>query len=106
MNRGGVERWLAARQPQRPGALDERIRAIVAGTPDAVVADAPSMARLMGTLGTRLLADVRARASASEGLALDLLAADAFVTYAVEAAAEEGVAVEPLVAELLQEASR
>jgi len=106
MTRRDLETWLASRQPPRPPALDERIHAIVAGTPDAVLAEAPSMARVMGTLGTRLLADVGARESASEGLALDLLAADAFVTYAVEAAAEEGVAVEPLVAALLAEAAR
>ena len=106
MTRRDVELWLAARQPSRPGALDERIGAIVSRTPDALLADAASMARLMGTLGTRLLADVGGREPESEGLALDLLAADTFVTYAVEAAAEEGVAVGPLVAGLLEEAAR
>jgi hypothetical protein len=106
MTRPDVERWLTERRPARPQALDERIRAIVATAPNDLIAEAPSMARLMGSLGTRLLAEVRARESVSEGLALDLLAADAFVTYAVEAAAEEGVAVEPLVQQLLLEAAQ
>jgi hypothetical protein len=39
-------------------------------------------------------------------VALDLLAADSFVTYAFEAAAEEGLDVGPVAAHLLERAVR
>ena len=61
------------------------------------------MAETMGTLGIVTLAGLRDRQAQGEGVALDLLAADAFVTYAFEAAAEEGTDVTALVQRLLRE---
>jgi hypothetical protein len=45
----------------------------------------------LAELGRELLARVASRPSGGRELALDLLAADAFVTYAFEAQAEDGV---------------
>ncbi len=83
MTRPVLERWLSARTPPPPEVLARRL------------------ARAVRELPERELADVTARASQAPELALDLLAADAFVTYAVEAAAEEGRSAEPIAARVL-----
>jgi hypothetical protein len=78
--------WLAAREPAPPPAL----RAYL----EAAASDAPPRASLpeqLAALGQRALARVTARVDGGRELALDLLAADAFVTYAFEAQAETDV---------------
>jgi hypothetical protein len=62
------------------------------------------MSDLMAALGLAMLALLDGRHEKGRDLALDLLAADALVTYAFEAAAEEGTPVDELVRRLLAEA--
>lgn len=100
-----VERWLAARVPQRPWSLEVQMSRSVSRCPAAPLEPLGTMAAALGFLGIDALRTVAASGSDSPDLALELLAADAFVTYAFEAAAEAGVPVAPLVAQLLAEAA-
>lgn len=99
--REALERWLSARTPPPPDALARRLARAVRELPERELADAAHVADALDRIGALLLADVTARASQAPELALDLLAADAFVTYAVEAAAEEGRSAEPIAARVL-----
>jgi hypothetical protein len=83
MSREEVLSWLEARRPAPPAVLRERLRDAVHDTP-------LDLAAHLAQLGHELLASVAARPSGGRELALDLLAADAFATYAFEAQAEEG----------------
>jgi hypothetical protein len=102
MNRDKVEAWLFARRPERPFPLAVHMSECVKRSAADVEA-APTMTEAMGALGVATLKRVVQRRSSGERHALELLAADAFVTYAFEAAAEEGVSVPPLVSQLLKE---
>ena len=83
MTRAQVLAWLETRRPAPPPTLRERL--------DHAVADSPAgLAAHLAELGEALLAGVAARPAGGRELALDLLAADAFATYAFEAQAEEG----------------
>lgn len=81
-----VANWLSTREPSPPTALTERLRAAL-GTQAS--RDADEAADVCLTAGERLLSDVLANADASRECALDLLAADALVTYAFEAASND-----------------
>lgn len=105
MTRGDALLWLSNRLPTRPDALVLKMMLSVRDCPAGALDEAPSMAEAMGVLGVAALAAVTAGATDGCDLALELLAADAFVTYAFEAAAEEGVSVGPLVERLLREAA-
>ena len=105
MTRGDALLWLSNRQPARPDALVLKMILSVQDCPAGVLDAAGTMAEAMGVLGVAALRAVTAEGSAGSELALELLAADAFVTYAFEAAAEEGVSVSPLVERLLHEAA-
>lgn len=104
--------WLASRTPVRPPALVARMDRAVQEHPEAFAGDA-SLSDVLANLGIRLLWRVTVwsdGAQIRDGLdldlvALDLLAADAFVTYAIEACGEEGRDVSPLVNRLLREAA-
>lgn len=77
--------WLSARTPAPPPALAERLRKVLG---DALARDAADGPDLMLAAAERLVprllgGDCRARTAA-----IDLLAADALVTYAFEASAE------------------
>src|SRR5205823_7419280 len=85
MTRRELLAWLEARRPAPPDMLRPRL---VAAVTDA---DLPLPDHL-ALLGQRLLARVAGRPEGGRELALDLLAADAFVTYAFEAQAEVDVA--------------
>lgn len=76
--------WLEARRPAPPPALAARLREalLVAGS------DGGDVAERCLDAGERLLAGLLARDCAHRSAALDLLAADALVTYAFEAASE------------------
>jgi len=102
VTRNQVQAWLAAREPAPPAVLAERLRHALDAASEAALAGT-GMAGTMGTLGIVTLAGLRDRQAQGEGVALDLLAADAFVTYAFEAAAEEGTDVTALVQRLLRE---
>jgi len=85
MTRQEVLAWLDARRPSPPPALRAHL--------DAAVTDASEpLADHLARLGNELLARVARRPAGGRELALDLLAADAFVTYAFEAQTEAAVA--------------
>jgi hypothetical protein len=81
MTRTELARWLESRRPAPPRALAAHLAAPLTdatATPPQQLAD----------LGRAALGRVTAAPAAGRSLALDLLAADAFVTYAFEAQAE------------------
>ena len=82
MTREQVLAWLETRRPVPPPALRERLRSAVHDAPGDIVSH-------LAGLGDELLDRVASRPSGGRELALDLLAADAFATYAFEAQAEE-----------------
>lgn len=114
MTPAAVLTWLVQRRPLRPVALAARMDRAVCEVDAAELAAAPSMADAMALLGLVLLHHVNQRSSLEQAalapedqdaVALDLLAADAFVTYAFEAAAEDRTDVGALVARLLERAA-
>jgi hypothetical protein len=88
MTAAEVQAWLAARRPAPPPALAARVAAAVAAGGDLP----GGLPEHLAALGDRLLEQVAARPEGGRELALDLLAADALVTYAFEAQAETDVA--------------
>jgi hypothetical protein len=72
--------WLASRTPAAPAPLAQRM-AELAG--DLTFADTSELASLLVERGESLLRDI----GSDRASALDLLAADAFITYAMEAVA-------------------
>ncbi len=82
MTRDEVLAWLDTRRPVPPTTLRARLR--------CAVHDAPGgLAMHLARLGQELLAGVTSQPAGGRELALDLLAADAFATYAFEAQAED-----------------
>jgi hypothetical protein len=76
--------WLATRQPVAP----ERIGAHVAA---AVPQNGAPLPEVLARAGVALLRRVTSEPDGTRELALDLLAADALITYAFEAQAEADV---------------
>lgn len=77
--------WLETRHPDAPAALAERMRTALEGVAEPGVPVWRVLAEAaMDRLGAAL------PAAAGRGGALDLLTADALLTHACEAAAEEG----------------
>lgn len=77
--------WLGTRRPAPPAALRAHIeRAVTEASPLPLPAH-------LAELGRVLLGRVASRPEGGRELALDLLTADAFVTYAFEAQAEDDV---------------
>ena len=126
LSRASIRAWLAEREPAPPAELAAKLARCVDDAPEAVLAG-DSVSEIAGALGTWLLQSVveRQRTAAaaapdvgrpahdtsdappagsrreSSATAMDLLAADAFVTYAFEAASEEGADVAGLANQLL-----
>ncbi len=90
--------WLAAQTPAPPAVLMERIQAI-SGT--ATFETPAELARTLNGLALDLLQGVGADRSA----ATDLLAADALVSYAMEAAADDPAALKAFAASSAQRIS-
>ena len=84
MTRAALLAWLDARRPAPPEALRA---CLAAGVADG---DLP-LPEHLAELGGRSLARVASHPEGGRELALDLLAADAFITYAFEAQAEADV---------------
>jgi hypothetical protein len=84
MRRAEVLAWLESRRPAPPAAL----AAYLAG---AVTDTTLPLAEHLALTGQRVLTHVAERPEGRRELALALLAADAFVTYAFEAQAEADV---------------
>ena len=82
-----AEEWLLSREPAPPPSLAERLRRVLARA-DAGAAAAPSP-ELYLEAGEALLAELLRDGCTSRDSALDLLAADALVTYAFEAASHD-----------------
>jgi hypothetical protein len=76
--------WLRARRPTPPAALQAHLEAAMAD-------GAEPLPQHLARLGAELLARVAGQPSGGRELALDLLAADAFVTYAFEAQTDADV---------------
>ena len=76
--------WVSAHAEQPPAALRARLDAILDG--DTAEASGPVVPALLDA-GRRLLATILESGSTRRDAALDLLTADALVTYAFEAAA-------------------
>jgi len=85
MTRREVLAWLAARRPVPPDALRAGIEAAVSGAELSPLDPLPDQLAL---LGRQLLGRVAGRPGGGRELAVELLAADAFITYAFEAQAE------------------
>ena len=83
----GAERWLATRDDGSPSSLRPRLAAAL-HVPE-LVSDGSLAGELCGA-GEALLVRVLTGGCAARSAAPDLLAADALVTYAFEAAAESG----------------
>jgi hypothetical protein len=96
--------WLLDREPRPPRALAEQLDAVVRAAPDSRFA-AESLAAAVADVGLAVLRSVVTRQGVTYDAAMDLLAADALVTYAFEAAAEESGDVTALARRLLSEVS-
>ncbi len=83
-----VRDWLDARSPAPPPALRARLDAVLR---DETRRDARDTADVCLGAAEKLVADLLRTACTTRESALDLLAADALVTYAFEAAAESPV---------------
>lgn len=79
-----LEHWLREREPAPPERLARRIDEALGSRREADAADAPA---LCVDAAERLLRELLSRDSTGRESALDLLAVDALVTYAMEAAA-------------------
>ncbi len=85
MTRREVLAWLAARRPVPPDALRAGIEAVVS---DAELSPLDPLPDQLALLGRQMLGRVAGRPGGGRELAVELLAADAFITYAFEAQAE------------------
>ena len=83
--------WLAAREPAPPPALAARLRDLLAEHAGRGAAAAPEACL---AAGETLLSTLLGAGCTSRETALDLLAADALVTYAFEAAAADPARLE------------
>ncbi|HET9387785.1 MAG TPA: hypothetical protein VFO67_21810 [Gemmatimonadales bacterium] len=87
MTREQVLTWLDTRRPAPPAGLRGRLHRAV---DDLLPTPGSQLPSYLALLGRRLLDRVVSQPNGGRELALDLLAADAFATYAFEAQAEEG----------------
>ena len=81
MTRAELVAWLDARRPAPPPTLRRHLLGLVRDAPQR-------LPEHLADTGVAVLDRVFSRPQAGRELALDLLAADAFVTYAFEAQAE------------------
>jgi hypothetical protein len=97
-----VGSWLQSRTPAPPRALAEKLAQCLTTAPESLLAG-DSLAEIAGRLGVARLRTAVQRQGVADEAAMDLLAADAFVTYAFEAAAEAAEDPTGLVHRLLVE---
>lgn len=86
-----VAEWLRSRASRPPEALARRLDAVLG---ESLSLSADTIPELFLAKGERLVADLLNTHSTSRNSALDLLTADALVTYAFEAASETPSAIE------------
>jgi hypothetical protein len=94
--------WLATIEPPPP-ALAARLRELLGGHLDRPSSEVPEACL---DVGERQLAALLESGSTTRGGALDLLAIDALVTYAFEAAADEPASFEDRAVEAMVRISR
>jgi hypothetical protein len=87
MTRAEVLAWLDSRRPSPPETLRRRINRAI---DELLPASSSPLPAYLAQVGEALLEGVAGEPNGGRELALDLLAADAFATYAFEAQAEEG----------------
>lgn len=80
-----LREWVSTREPAPPHALAERLDVLIA--PHDL--DGADPADVLLDVALALLTDLLREGSTSRQTALDLLAADALVTYAFEAASDD-----------------
>ncbi len=78
--------WLEVRTEAAPASLRPRLTGAIGGAPGA---ESETLGDLLSHAGERLLAKLLAEGCGDREAAPDLLAADALVTYAFEATAED-----------------
>jgi hypothetical protein len=93
-----IVEWLGTREPAPPDALLARLGEALGADAQR---DAGDAAEVCLAAGERLLAKVLREGEASRDHALDLLAADALVTYAFEAASSHPSALPSLAAQAM-----
>jgi len=86
-----VGEWLMRLQPTPPEALLRRLQELLAQDAGRPASEVPEACL---TAGERLLDSLLQSGSTSRATALDLLAVDALVTYAFEAAADDPTRIE------------
>ena len=86
-----VSDWLRAREPQPPVALSARLDAVLG---ESLHAPASELSEVFLSAGERLVSELLRSNSTSRDSALDLLTADALVTYAFEAASDDPAMIE------------
>jgi hypothetical protein len=96
-----IDAWLDARSPAPPAELRDRIGGMVGQVPDG---NDPAIACLAAA--ERALQRLVTSGDSSRAAALDLLAIDALVTYAFEAAADDGDAIPARAADAMAALSR
>ncbi len=80
-----IAEWLEAREPRPPDELAARLRVALGASVRRSVGDAPDV---LLQAAARVLEDLVRHPCMQRDQAMDLLTADALVTYAFEAAAE------------------
>ena len=96
-----VREWLSARVPAQPPALSRRIAELAAPF-DARPGDLPDRCLAAAVAGLRRLLE---EPESSRAGALDLLAVDALVTYAFEAASDDPERIPALATQALHQLS-
>lgn len=86
-----VGEWIARIEPAPPPALHQRMADLVAASASRPVAEVPEACL---EAGERLLDDLLTSGSTTRSTALDLLAVDALITYAFQAAADDPTRLE------------
>ena len=94
-----VGEWLSSLQPPPPLALVERLRSVLEPYANEPVSAVPDVCL---RTGEAMLEALLTSGSTSRGTALDLLAIDALVTYAFEAAADAPADFEARAANAMQ----
>ena len=94
-----LQEWIERRELEPPAALADRLRTAVAATPDTAGMPLPDAAV---EAALELLDTLLHGAGASRAGALGLLTADALMTYAFEAAADEPDRLEAIAEEAMR----
>jgi hypothetical protein len=99
-----VGAWLAEREPAPPPALAGRLRELLGAA--ALASDAREAPEVLLRAGEAVLGRLLHEAASTRESALDLLAADALVTYAFEAASAQPGTLEARAGRAMAEIAR